>query len=180
MPDKLSTFLTLFSAFQTTQLSSHPAGHPSQQPHALIAAYGDAMGLSMDWTKSRALCNPVLSPLRSHPLIPLDSREREREREGRRVYSFQFARVVHSTGDRKILGEGILFFFSSFASTLLPSALLRSSSTFNSTFPSTSMNTRRFFMAVHTGESLLPSANSYSQSLGKHNALNEPNGLLNS
>lgn len=67
MPDKLSTFLIPFSAFQTILLSSHPAGHPSRQPHALIAAYGNAMGLSMDWTKSRALCNPVLSPPRSHP-----------------------------------------------------------------------------------------------------------------
>lgn len=97
-----------------------------KEPHALIAAYGDAMGLPMDWTKSRALCNP-LSPLWPTPVHPsslyLPSRSPSLDRG--RVYSFQFARVVHSTADRKILGEEIFFLFvpfrfSSPISPLLP------------------------------------------------------------
>lgn len=64
MPDKLSTFLV---PSRLSKPSSYPAIlRDCRQPHALIAAYGDAMGLPMDWTKSRALCNPASTPL--HPL----------------------------------------------------------------------------------------------------------------
>lgn len=110
-----------FSAFQTIQLSSHPAGLLPREPHVLIVAYGDAMGLPMDWTKSRALCNPA-SLLFGRPCPPLFSLPSLSScpipRRGR-VYSFQFARVVHSTEDRKILGEGISFLFSPFTSFFL-------------------------------------------------------------
>lgn len=115
-----------FSAFPNRPSIQPSCGNPSPGAHALIAAYGDAMGLPMDWTKSRALCNPTTPPTRGHPcpslftpnppvaLILRGFRKRLHPEEERRVYSFQFARVVHSTGDRKILGEGIIFSFFSF------------------------------------------------------------------
>lgn len=90
-------------------LSCHPAEEiPPRKPRALIAARGDATGLPMDRTKSRALCNPP-----RHPSPPL--RSPLTYTPGRHARSFQFARVVHSTGDRKILGgRKFLLFYLTF------------------------------------------------------------------
>lgn len=134
-----------FSAFQTIQLSSHPVGLLPREPHALIVAYGDAMGLPMDWMKSRALCNPASLPF-ARPCPPLFSLPSLSScpipRRGR-IYSFQFATVVHSTADRKILGEGIFFLFSPFASFFfLPRAF----------FPASFFLNVLFYFSFHANE----------------------------
>jgi len=114
--DKLSAILALTLSFPTVLrvvgLSCHPAEEiPPRKLRVLIAARGDATGLPMDRTKSRALCNPPSSApslatiaLNIHP-GPSCPRGAGCTR------SFQFARVVHSTGDRKILGEENFFLF---------------------------------------------------------------------
>lgn len=104
--DKLSAILAPVPRPFAVGLSCHPAEEiPPRKPRALIAARGDATGLPMDRTKSRALCNPPSSTpspatvaLNIHP-GPSCPRGVGCTR------SFQFARVVHSTADRKILGE---------------------------------------------------------------------------
>lgn len=81
MPDKLSTFLVPFSAFQTIQLSSHPAGHPSQQPHALIAAYGGRDGTldGLDEISCIVQSSPLSSSFSSLSFRSIPEKERAEE-----------------------------------------------------------------------------------------------------
>jgi len=121
MVDKLSAILVPVSRRRVSLPSPCAAAvlrgeiPPRETPRALIAVRGDATGLPMDRRKSRALCNPPAFPFLSrpssprpvslllqpsfniHPVGPAGGRQAAR--------SFQFARVVRSTGDRKILGE---------------------------------------------------------------------------
>jgi hypothetical protein len=67
-------------------LSCHPAEEiPPRKPRALIAARGDATGLPMDRTKSRALCNPpssASSPTLRSALLTYTPDRRAREGQG--------------------------------------------------------------------------------------------------
>lgn len=71
----------------------------------------------MDRTKSRALCNPPSSAPSSATVALNIYPGPSCPRGAGCTRSFQFARVVHSTGDRKILGEE-----NSFSSTSLSSS----------------------------------------------------------
>lgn len=118
--DKLSAILALRppTVLRVVRLFCHPAEEiPPRKPRALIAARGDATGLPMDRTKSRALCNPP-SSAPSPATVALNIHPGPSCPQGAGCTRFfQFARVVHSTGDRKILGKE-----NSFSSTSLSSS----------------------------------------------------------
>lgn len=137
--DKLSAILA--RTVLLVELSCHPAEEiPPRKPRTLIAAHGNATGLPMDRTKSRALCNPP--PTTPYlPRLPLTYTPGCRARERQGAHFFQFARVVHSTGDGKILGKENSFSFLP-PPSLLPSIILSFLPPF--TFRSTQVRLRIF------------------------------------
>lgn len=137
--DKLSAILA--RTVLLVELSCHPAEEiPPRKPRTLIAAHGNATGLPMDRTKSRALCNPPPTTP-SLPRLPLTYTPGCRARERQGAHFFQFARVVHSTGDGKISGKENSFSFLPPPSPPFPF----SSSFYYPIFPST------IYLSKHTG-----------------------------
>lgn len=139
-----------FSAFQTIQPS---CGNPSPRtPHRNSCLWGHGgTPDGLDEISCIVQSNP--SPLRAS-LFHHPSHSSLFERRG--AYSFQFARAVHSTADRKILEEEIFFpfLFSSPFASARPNPL-RSFPRLYSTFPSAPTNAWRFSVAEHTSESRL-------------------------
>lgn len=152
MPDKLSTFLI---PSQLSKPFSHPVGIPPQELHTVIAAYGDTVGLPMDWTKSRALCNPTPRPS-GHPFstIHLILRcSREEEHIPSNLPGLCIRRQIERYWRKKFSS---LFFFLLLSLQPVPTPFtLRSFPRLYSTFPSAPTNAWRFSVAEHTSESRL-------------------------